>query len=219
MNMGTFPGLGLSNRIEHKGNGTKEKGGVMKVNIRYMGVIIVFIAGTMGILRADTASAEIRISYSSSPARYHTRGWQGKGYRPHKHRRVAIKRVHKINSGRGRVFRHDNFGRHAHDYSYFSFTVGLPYGTEKLHLSQGTYWHHQGTFYRKCDDRGYHAVSAPYGAIVRQLPQGYKIQYRNGKKYYIKGDHYYCKVRGGYEITRGPAIHITRGKHGGCPHH
>ncbi len=126
--------------------------------------------------------------FSYSSGYYGNRGreyTQGRQYHSSKKYRHGYFRRHAPYKGYVKPY------KHSHDHRWQGFTYSLPFGSKRVNVDGRSYRYHNGTFYKKCNKRGYDIVSAPYGAFVRYLPSKHRITYRYGKKYYRHKDTYY----------------------------
>jgi len=110
-------------------------------------------------------------------------------------------------AGRGR---HDGPPRHEYHHPYRGIVVPfLPDLIAKLIIYGGQeYYYDDGYFYRKSPD-GFIIIDPPVGAVVRQLPRGYKIIVTSGRSYFYYNDTYYLRTRGGYLVTDNPVYQIV----------
>ena len=165
-----------------------------------LGVLLSLIAPVQGALAQGSYSFSKSFGHSNS---YHERkeSWN----RGKKHRR---KSSHRNKNYKGYVGPY----KHSHDYAWIGFSYSLPFGAQKVSVEGRNYRYYNGTFYRKCDKRGYDIIPAPHGALVRHLPSKHRVSYRQGKKYYQHEDSYYRRDQGGYRVVSSPHFEINYGR-------
>ena len=86
---------------------------------------------------------------------------------------------------------------------------GLPIGYRRTMTGEKLYFYYFGTFYAQVGSTdNYEVVTAPEGAIVDAIPEGYKIEKIENVEYYLLGDTYYAEIDAttlenkiGYEVV------------------
>ena len=86
---------------------------------------------------------------------------------------------------------------------------GLPIGYRRVMAGEKLYFYYYGTFYAQAGSSdNYDVVTAPEGAVVDALPDGYKIEKVDSVEYYLLGDIYYAEIDAsamenkiGYEVV------------------
>ena len=59
----------------------------------------------------------------------------------------------------------------------------MPDDTQDVTVGSNTYYYYMGTFYTQ-DEKGFTVVTAPAGAMVSYVPEGYTTTTVNGTIYY-----------------------------------
>ena len=80
----------------------------------------------------------------------------------------------------------------------------LPTGYRTLKLANRILYYLNGLFYQPTP-YGYAVVTAPVGAIVRELPPGYYQIFYGGTPYYVYNNTYYVQGPMGYHIVTPPS--------------
>jgi len=83
----------------------------------------------------------------------------------------------------------------------------LPPNPVRLRIGGHPYFYYYGTYYSPLQAGGYEVVSAPVGAVVDALPDGYDVVQLDGRTYYRLDETYYKTIveRNGnvaYEVVR-----------------
>jgi hypothetical protein len=86
---------------------------------------------------------------------------------------------------------------------------GLPIGYRRVMTGEKLYFYYYGTFYSQVGSTdNYEVVTAPEGAVVNAIPDGYKIEKIENVEYYLLGDTYYAEIDAtnmenkiGYEVV------------------
>jgi uncharacterized protein YgiM (DUF1202 family) len=88
-------------------------------------------------------------------------------------------------------------GRHRHPHrAYHPVRVG-----------RHRYFYRAGRFFRHHPRRGYFAVRAPIGAVIAELPAGFRIVLSGGTRYYHFRDVYYRHHPRGFRVVAAPVVH------------
>ena len=93
------------------------------------------------------------------------------------------------------------------DHVGLSIGVPFPNGYFELDVGRDHYYVHRGVFYRR-GPSGLVVVSAPRGAIVRELPPHYVRIYAGDVVYFRYGDVYYRQVPQGYVVVEPPTVQM-----------
>jgi uncharacterized protein YgiM (DUF1202 family) len=99
---------------------------------------------------------------------------------------------------RGKEYREHGRQRHPHR-AYHPVRVG-----------RHRYFYRTGRFYRHHPRRGYVAVRAPIGAVIADLPAGFRIVVSGGTRYFHFGDVYCRPHPRGFRVVAAPAVHRPR---------
>lgn len=79
-----------------------------------------------------------------------------------------------------------------------------------VRVGRHRYFYRAGRFYRHHHRRGYVAVRAPVGAVIADLPAGFRIVLSGGTRYFHFQDVYYRPHSRGYRVVAAPVVHRSR---------
>ncbi len=84
----------------------------------------------------------------------------------------------------------------------------VPRGAISLSYGNGQLFFHAGVFLKWNID-GYVVVEAPVGILVPTLPVDCQVEVVSGQTYYVIGNTYYRKSRGGYVVVNQPVAEVV----------